>query len=543
MKHISQKSIALALSLCMFLSMFLWIGQVPAEAGKKAKNVIILIPDGMTVAGTTLARWYQGGTPLAMDEMACGLVRTYSADAPIADSAPAGTAFATGHKSHTGYVGVLPDAANMPGLAPIAKGDEKKPVATILEAAKLAGKATGLVATSEIMHATPAAFSSHFPSRKNYDDLSEQQVYNRIDVVLGAGSKFLSPEGRKDKTDLISIIKNLGYDYVTTPEAMKNSKSDKIWGMFSPTNLSYDMDRNPAEQPSLAEMTAKAIEVLSKDKDGFFLMVEGSKIDWAAHANDPIGVISDILAFDKAVKTALDFAKKNRDTVVIAVTDHGNGGISIGDRATTKTYDEEPLSAFIAPLKKAKLTGEGLESKFNANRSNIKEVMATYFGITDLTEEEIKTIKEAKAGSMNYAVGPIISKRAHIGWTTGGHTGEDVVLYVYAPGSVERPTGVIENTDVARYMEKVLGVSLDEVTKKLFVDAKAAFEAKGAKVEKVDDGNGNFSLVVTKGSTKVELPFNTNIAIVDGKKVEMSGLTVDNGVKTYVPSEAVNLIK
>nr|WP_274378706.1 alkaline phosphatase [Desulforamulus profundi] len=199
MKRISQKSIALALSLCMFLSMFLWIGQVPAEAGKKAKNVIILIPDGMSVAGTTLARWYQGGTPLAMDEMACGLVRTYSADAPIADSAPAGTAFATGHKSHTGYVGVLPDVANMPGLAPIAKGDEKKPVATILEAAKLAGKATGLVATSEIMHATPADFSSHFPSRKNYDDLSEQQVYNRIDVVLGAGSKFLSPKGEKTR--------------------------------------------------------------------------------------------------------------------------------------------------------------------------------------------------------------------------------------------------------------------------------------------------------------------------------------------------------
>ncbi len=539
----SKKGI-LSVLLCftVLCSMFLTIPGTALASGT-AKNVIILIPDGMSIDGTTLARWYQGGQSLAMDEIACGLVRTYSSDAPIADSAPAATAFATGYKSHTGYIGVLPVVANMPGLTPIAPGNEKKPVATILEGAKLAGKATGLIATSEIMHATPAGFSSHFPDRKNYDALSEQQVYNGIDVVLGAGTKFFSPEIRIDKEDLNAEVKKLGYDYVTNTAQLSASTSDKIWGMFSETSLAYDMDRDPAKEPSLAEMTAKAIEVLSKDKDGFFLMVEGSKVDWAAHANDPIGLISDIIAFDKAVQVTLDFAKENKDTVVIAVSDHGNGGISMGDAGTTGTYDKESLANFIEPLKKATLTGEGIEYKLNADKSNIAEVMATYFGITDLTAEEIEAIKNTKAASMNYTVGPMISKRANIGWTTGGHTGEEVVLYAYAPANVKQLKGVVENSDIAKYMAEVLGINLDEVNKKLFVNARPAYEAKGASVVWDNTDVNNPVVVVTKGSDTLRLPVYKNIAVLNGKEIKMNGLTVYNGVTTYVPQEAINLIQ
>ena len=297
------------------------------------KNVILMIPDGQSVGATTLARWYNGGKALTIDEMACGLVRTYSSDAAIADSAPSGTAMATGFKSHTGFVGVLPDVNSMPGMNPLAKGDERKPVASVLEAAQLTGRATGIIATSEIMHATPADFTAHDPSRKNYDNLSEQQVYQEVDVVLGSGESYFTKEERGDGEDLVSEIKNMGYDYVTTIEEMNNSDSEKIWGMFAPVDMAYDFDRDPAKEPSLAEMTAKAISTLNKNENGFFLLVEGSKVDWAAHANDPIGVISDTLAFDNAVKVALDFAKKDGNTVVISVTDHGNGGITIGNTA------------------------------------------------------------------------------------------------------------------------------------------------------------------------------------------------------------------
>jgi alkaline phosphatase len=508
---------------------------------KPVKNVILLIPDGMSTDGVTLTRWYYGGKALNMDEMASGLVRTYSADAAIADSAPAGTAMATGYKSHTGYVGVLPDENTMPGLPPISPKDKKKPVASILEAAQLVGKATGLVATSEIMHATPADFSAHDPSRKNYDALSEQQVYQEIDVILGAGSKFFEAANRGDGENLLSVIKS-NYKYITRPSELKTVTSGKLWGMFSDTSLAYEFDRSPEKEPSLAEMTKKAIELLSQDEDGFFLMVEGSKIDWAAHANDPIGIISDIRAFDDAVGVALQFAKADGNTLVIAATDHGNSGITIGSANTTNTYDKLPLSAFITPLQNAELTGEGLEKVLKADRANVTEVMAKYYGISDLTEEEIKAIKNTPNGSMNYTVGPMIGKRANIGFTTGGHTGGDVTLYVYAPSNVTQLTGTVENTDIAKYMAKAINVNLDEASQKLFVRAHQAFAAKGATVSYDKTDAKNPVVVVTKGSTVLRLPVNKNIAYVNGKAVTLDGVVVDSG-DIYVPQSAVALIK
>jgi alkaline phosphatase len=436
----------LALSAALALPAFsAGIEDVRVEA--PVKNVILMIPDGMSTDAVTLSRWYNGGQALNLDKMASGLVRTYSSDAPIADSAPAGTAYATGYKSHTGFVGVLPDENTMPGLAALDASRKRAPIANILETSQLGGKATGLVATSEIMHATPADFSAHYASRKAYDILSMQQVYQEIDVVLGAGTKYFTESARSDGNDLLSVIQE-NYQYVDTKAEMDAVQSGKLWGMFSDTALAYDFDRDPAKEPSLAEMTQKAIDLLSQDEDGFFLMVEGSKIDWAAHANDPIGIISDCLAFDEAVGVALDFAEKNGDTVVISVTDHGNSGISIGSQATNSNYDKQPLSVFIDPLSKATLTGEGLEGVLNADRSNVVEVMQEYYGISDLTDEEIQAIKETKAGSMNYTVGPMIASRACIGFTTGGHTGEDVTLYVYAPDGVDQLTGTVENTDM-----------------------------------------------------------------------------------------------
>ena len=533
-----KKTIGLLLA-CVMLVSALPAPVTAAQEIKTEKNVILLIPDGQSVGGTTLARWYKGGS-LALDEMACGLVRTYSADSAIADSAPAATAMATGFKSRTGYIGVLGEQYSMPGLSQIAPGDEKRPVANVLEAAQLQGKATGIIATSEIMHATPAAFSSHGPSRKDYDSLCEQQVYQEIDVVLGSGSKFFA-EARKDGEDLIAEIKALGYQYATTRSEMNAVSSGKLWGMFAPADLAYEFDRDQSTQPSLAEMTRKSIELLSQDKDGFFLMVEGSKIDWAAHANDPIGVISDTLAFDDAVAEALRFAKQDGNTVVIAATDHGNGGITIGDSGTSGSYDKLHIDNYLNPLKKATLTGEGIEKKLNADRSNITEVMSRYYGIDDLTAEEIAAIRETPAGSMNYTVGPMISKRANIGWTTTGHTGEDVPLYIYAPNGLGI-TGVYENSDLATYMETVLGLDLSGATDRLFVPVRQAAEEKGAQVAWNTSDAKNPVIELTKGGVKVELPVNKNYALVNGEKVTLDGVTVYNGVKTFAPLAAISLL-
>lgn len=533
-----------AFALALFLAIpGLLIAQTGLPAPRGIKNVILLIPDGMSVDAVTLARWYNGGAPLALDSMASGLVRTYNADTPIADSAPAATAFATGYKSDTPYIGVLPAKAGMWGVPSIVPDDIKRPVASILEAARLAGKGTGLVVTCELPHATPAAFASHDPSRKAYDDILEQEVYNGVDVVLGGGYQYLSQ--RADGEDLIGALLDSGYSYVNSPEELAAIRSGKVWGLFAPIALAYDMDRDASVEPSLADMTGKAIDLLSQRKNGFFLMVEGSKIDWAAHANDPVGIVSDVLAFDRAVARAVDFASKRRDTLVIVVSDHGNSGLTIGNAATSSDYYATPLSTFIDPLKRAKLTGEGLEKLFNADRSNARQVMADWFGITDLTDDEVKAIVASKAGSMNYTVGPMIAARARLGFTTTGHTGEETVLYTYSPDPAGRLVGVWQNNDIARYMAKALGLDLDATTKKLYVEATAAFAAKGASVTVDTSVAANPVLVVRKGSTELRIPRNKNYVILDGKQVATDGVNVfisDTG-KWYVGRKVIDLLR
>lgn len=519
-----------------------------AEETNQVKNVIMMIADGHSVGGTTLARWYDGGKPLALDEMACGLVRTFCADSAITDSAPAATAYATGHKSHAAFIGVLPDANTMPGLDPIAPGDERKPVANIIEAARLKGMSTGVVATIEAQHATPAAFTAHSINRKNFNVIAEQQVYQGVDVLLAGGMYALEKSGRGDGEDLVSEIKNRGYDFVTTPDEMKKSTSDKLWGVFARADLSYDIDRDPKEQPSLAEMTDKAISVLNKNPEGFFLMVEASKVDQGAHPNDPVAVVSDVLAYDKAVKTALDFAKKDGNTVVIAVTDHGNGGISIGDESTTPNYMYQHIDTFLTALKKASKTGEGIgKILLDCDKSQIPEIVEKYYGIDDLTDEELaileKDVESKRGAGMIYSLGKMISKRAHIGWTTGGHTGEDVPLYLYAPEGVEKLGGVIDNTDISKYMTRLLGLDLDATTEKLFVPVRKAFEEKGAEVVWDVSDAKNPVVVVKKGETEIKLPVDKSIAIVNGESVQLDGLTVYNGILTYVPQSAIDLLK
>ncbi|MCU5707811.1 alkaline phosphatase [Bacillus wiedmannii] len=503
------------------------------------KNVIIMVMDGTSSSATTLARLYKG-KPLALDEIVTGGVRTYSAESAITDSAPAATALATGNKSNSGYVGILPSIVSSPGLKSIKEEDKLRPVANVLEGAKRTGRATGIVATAEIQHATPAGFSAHHINRKRFDVIAEQQVYQNIDVVLGGGKEALLPIKRKDGEDLVKVIQDKGYDFVETKDALLNSKSKKIWGSFSHNALAFDMDReatNP-EQPTLSQMTEKAIQTLSKDKDGFFLFVEGSKPDWAAHVNDPIGVISDVLAFDNAVAEALEFAKKDGNTMLIAVTDHGNSGISIGNVNTTKGYNITPVSAYIGPLKKSKMTLEGATNKLKSDLSNVDDV-AKLYGLDNLTYDEKERVKAAKKKS---DVGPILTSllanHANIGFTTGGHTGEDVFLYSYGP---QKPKGLIQNTDIAKTMAKAMDFNLEEVTNKLFVESDLAFKRKGATVTIDNTDAENPVLIVKRNNVKAQLFVNKNIIRIKNKEYELGSVVVESNGKFYIPEEAIHL--
>lgn len=537
--------------MCLLFPLSGWAGQT--------KNVIVLIPDGTGATHTTVARWYKG-FPLALDQMDLGAVRTYGADSLITDSAPAATAFATGQKSGDKLIGILPDAVTIPGVPQMPDNLKYKPIATVLEAAKLYGKSVGMIATSNIQHATPAAYSSHWHDRSNYNEISEQQVYLDMDVVFGGGKKYLTPKEmggtRTDGENLIEVLRSRGYAFVENRDDMMKTQAQKVWGMFADDAMAYEFDRKhflASKEPSLAEMTQKAIQILSSNPKGFFLFVEGSKVDWASHANDPIGVISDTLAFDDAVGVAVDFAKQNGETLVLAFTDHGNGGMSLGHGGTDKTYSKLPLNALIAPLKKAKLTGEGIEKALGQDLSeaNIRKVMAQHYGIEDLTPDEINRVQKCEKGTMNYVVGPMISKRSVIGWTTTGHTGEDVFLYSYGAG---RSFGLVENTRIAHICAQYLGVDLDLADARLYPDAMKRFQDLGVSVRIDKTVKENPTLVLEKGPVTAMLPLSKDTIKVSvhatnpghlEAEYQLEGLTIlaEKTDKVYISEHAAAFLQ
>lgn len=545
LKSLAYSAISISLTFPLFSA-----AANTSEKPQTVKNVIVMIPDGMSVTGTTLARLYKGES-LALDPLASGLMTTWNGDGTIADSAPAGSAISSGWKSQSGNIASTGKKYDWPGVKTPSQGEELRPVATLLEASRLSGRSVGIISTSEFMHATPADFSAHDPSRKSYDNLTEQIVYNNLDVILGGGAKYLKPENRADKEDMAKILSSRGYNIVNTPKQLDAFSGKKLVGIFGKTDehtaLSYDLDRDAALEPSLAQMTQKAIDVLSQNPDGFFLMVEGSKVDWAAHANDPVGIISDVLAFDNAVAKAVDFAKKDGNTLIVAMTDHGNSGISIGDRSTSENYDKTHWTRFINPLKKAKVTGEGFEAILESQSAKqdavkIRALATQWLGVDDLTDEEVNSIMGAKSGTLNYVIGPILAQRAKIGFTTNGHTGEDVVLYSYDPRG-RLLGGLMDNTEVAHFMASALDVNLQQATEQLFLDANAEFSAKGATVSEDLSDAENPVLVVTKGAQTLRIPRNKSVAWLNDNEVTSDGVNVYNGSRWFVSKSLIDQIK
>lgn len=505
---------------------------------KKIKNIIVMVPDGCSQSVQAVARWYSG-EELQLDSMGAGMVSTYMSDSLITDSASAATAFSTGYKTSDGALSVGPNPATLLSIIdPTTVAEPYVPLATVLEGAKLKGKATGLVATSEIPHATPAAFASHVESRKLYDDIIEQMVYQEIDVVFAGGKDFLSIS-RQDGENLTKVLMDRGYQFVETEDEMMSLNSGKTWGMFAGTAMSPEIDRQytAPDQPHIANMTWKAIELLSKDKDGFFLMVEGSQVDWAGHANDPIYMVTDFLAFDEAVGVAVDFAKKDGNTLVIVFPDHNTGGMTLGsnyDPSYTKTTVED----LVDPLKDMECTYAYLESQIEdmTDASEVYEEVLSWMGI-DLAQNEIDEI--VASGNFDTLKNMINNKHTIIGWTTGGHCGEDVPLWAYGPGNF---AGRVDNTEIATYIAEEFSFSLDKTSDKLFVDVDEAFPDNYV-LDKTDSKN----LVLKIGAYK--LPINKDV-LIDSKGVEhkLDGIVIyspkanDGKGKVYIPQQAVDLI-
>jgi alkaline phosphatase len=318
-KNLRMKKISNYLILFAFIAAIVSCGTSTKLSGKKVpeiKNIILMIGDGMGLPDVYAAMTVSDKSLNIERCNVTGLQKTFSANNYITDSGAAGTALATGTKTKNGAIGVD------------SQGNRLK---SILEIAEKHGLATGLVSTSAITDATPASFIAHQSSRINYEAIALDFLRTDIDVFIGGGYNNFAK--RADKVNLLDSLKFKGYEVDTTIDIIMKSSSRKIAGLTSPFNNPV---RLKGRGDMLPESTSKAIEVLSKNKKGFFLMVEGSEIDKVAHLNAADTLIDEILDFDKAVGAALDFAEKDKHTLVIITADHETGGVTIigGDKNT-----------------------------------------------------------------------------------------------------------------------------------------------------------------------------------------------------------------
>lgn len=306
-----------------------------SKKDKKANNIIILISDGMSTGTLQMANLYsqnilgKNGNWMnlyAENKVTRALMDTASASSIVTDSAAASSSFGGGHRVKNGVLNIG------------ANGERYLP---LWQKFKNAGKKAGCVTSVTITHATPAGFCVNSDSRNAENEIAEMYADLGLDVMMGGGDEFFNASKRADKKDVYKIYEQKGYQVLkqkTDLETLQRGK--KTLGVFSSGALPYAIDRtNIAElqkTPTLAEMSTAAINQMKDHENGFVLLIEGGKVDWAAHANDVTALIHDQLAFDEAVKAAIDFAEKDKETLVIITTDHGNAnpGVIYGAEAT-----------------------------------------------------------------------------------------------------------------------------------------------------------------------------------------------------------------
>ncbi|KAI9781286.1 MAG: hypothetical protein M1839_006079 [Geoglossum umbratile] len=459
--------------------------KTPPPGGKR--NLIFMVSDGMGPASLSLTRsfrQFEMGLPLdnvlVLDRHHIGSSRTRSTSSLVTDSAAGATAFSCGLKSYNSAIAMLPDHT---------------PCGTVLEAAKAAGYMTGLVVTTRITDATPACFAAHVNIRGEEDRIAEQEVGDYplgrvVDLMLGGGRCHFLPNSttgscREDGKDIVALAKKNGFNYISDREGFDRLQLGAavtlpLLGLFAETDIPYEIDRRYLEStyPSLDEMARTALRALTEatqDSDkGFFLMVEGSRIDHAGHGNDPVAQVHEVLAYDKAFATVLRFLEDSKvDGVVVSTSDHETGGLAVA-RQLHQTYPE--YLWYPEVLANASHSSEYLAVRLNSylssSSSSVKDkkrfinetLLCKDFGITDATDGEVQLLLDHPEISA-FIFADIISRRAQIGWATHGHSAVDVNIYGSAGAEILH--GNHENTDIGEFIRDYLELDLEGITKKL----------------------------------------------------------------------------
>jgi alkaline phosphatase len=411
---------------------FLWVGGAQAET----KNIILMIGDGFGFEQAEAGRLLVPGGELVLDELDPnpGSVDVSNVFGEITDSAAGATALATGFKTANGNISMA--------------ADDVTELPTNMQAAIEEGMATGILSSVYLCDATPGVWVAHAPSR-SCSAIIPQQIDACPDVFLGPGAPEYRRGGKgKNAFDFIAdFVENCDYEEVTNAAelAAAQAPNDRLLGIWGGYSLTYTIDRqnDPGSNnlPTLAEMTAKAIEVLSRDPDGFFLVVEGGGIDWMAHNKDVAGAARDVVAFDEAIAVAYEFAQADEHTALIITADHETGGLDLGDN---------PEVDFIKGITASTAWMWG---QIHREGEDVEEVLAEYAGVTDLTQDE----KDAIADYGEMAISDALNDRAGVVWAAAGiparapddgnHSDFEIPVWAYGPGTGGLE-GNIENTDI-----------------------------------------------------------------------------------------------
>jgi len=498
-------------ALWIFLVFFSLIWFSPA-LGAEAKNVILLIGDGMGPESVGLAIYYNRfmngmDKRLNMERLMAagntGYCLTYQYGTVVTDSASAATALASGVKTRDAIIG---------------KDHDGRSMKTITDVARQLGKSAGLISNTRMTHATPAAFYAHIIHRDMENEIAAQLIERGdLNVAFSGGARHFIPAGmkveehpdlkgiakeagwgastRKDSRDLLGEAKSKRYAIVTNDRelsALEAKNTDKVLGLFAASGFPSAIDRQPHHQtgvPTLSQLTEKALEILKKNSQGFFLMVEGGQIDWVAHGNDVASVLHEMLEFDQAIGVAMAFAESNADTLLIVTADHDTGGLAIaysnyqppapvklpsGETWRTKyNFGEKGIFEKMAKQKKSFLRMV-MDSK--GNPADLKRDVEDNSGFS-LTEEQAVYVlsKEPEAGypptkdySESYVygtnnpvarMGRLLGKETNTAWAVGTHTHTPVMVIAKGP-LAENFRGLLDNVDIPQIIARGWGTNL-----------------------------------------------------------------------------------
>ena len=529
------------------------------------RNVILMIPDGCSTELLSIGRWMNHGVPLNLDSRIRGLVKTYCSDSPIGDSAPTGSAYASGHRSQDGFISTYPARSMHPDGTRFQTDSQLAftPMATLMEAAMRKGMATGLVFTCYFPHATPASFLAHTPDRDQYFRIAKQMTAQPCDLLFGGGAFFADSSSARYGFDAKERLEKNGIafvrDFSRARQEISNGQ-ERIWGLFAPMAMEFEIDRPQSGQPSLEEMTRLAISALSRNPEGFFLMVEGSRIDWGAHNNDVPGALHDFIAFDKAVGAAMDFARKDGNTLVVVVPDHQCGGPTLGNYAHNNDYATLSVQDIFQDLRNYRKSAEKAVSDilapFRAADSlpvsrieeRLRQSLRADFGIdrpdsADTARCAAALAKKKESNQSVRALCRIINQHNAIGWTSHGHHGGDVFYASYHPQGREL-SGVIDNQALAPYIAREAGLgNLDSLSRQLYAPASEVFAGKKMKVfwnDAAESGPGSgkdplyLEVYGMEGKTWRIYP-NSKEARIGRKTIHLPGVCIYNGMGFYLP--------